>query len=81
MKEVKPTSLLKGRIREVEGNPDFSNKDFGASQPHMVAEINSGVMSTLNQVELQPEIVNPSQSGGQLNLLSQVCFVYFPRWL
>ncbi|GMP24044.1 hypothetical protein CsSME_00001441 [Camellia sinensis var. sinensis] len=57
MKEVKPTSLLKDRVREVEGNPDFSNKDIGASQPQLV--------------ELQPEISNSSQSGGQLNLLSQ----------
>ncbi|CAL5366920.1 unnamed protein product [Camellia sinensis] len=71
MKEVKPTSLLKDRVREVEGNPDFSNKDIGASQPQLVTEINTGIMCTLNQVELQPEISNSSQSGGQLNLLSQ----------
>ncbi|KAK9292677.1 hypothetical protein L1049_020655 [Liquidambar formosana] len=71
MKEVKPTSLLKERVREVEGNPDFSNKDIGASQPQMVTEINSGIMSTLNQVELQSEIVNSSHPGGHLNVLSQ----------
>ncbi|KAI8026094.1 hypothetical protein LOK49_LG02G03654 [Camellia lanceoleosa] len=64
MKEVKPTSLLKNRVREVEGNPDFSNKDIGASQPQLVTEINTGIMCTLNQVELQPEISNSSQSGG-----------------
>ncbi|KAA8539793.1 hypothetical protein F0562_026485 [Nyssa sinensis] len=71
MKEVKPTSLLKDRVREVDGNPDFSNKDIGASQPQMVTEINAGIMSTLNQVELQPEIVNSSHPGGHLNILSQ----------
>ncbi|CAK9867154.1 unnamed protein product [Sphagnum jensenii] len=27
MKDVKPTQLLRGRTREIEGNPDFSNKD------------------------------------------------------
>ncbi|KAK6936303.1 CCR4-NOT transcription complex subunit 1, HEAT repeat [Dillenia turbinata] len=70
MKEVKPTSLLKDRVREVEGNPDFSNKDV-ASQPQMVSEINSGIMSTLNQVELQPDIISSSHPGGHLNVLSQ----------
>ncbi|KAI8032556.1 CCR4-NOT transcription complex subunit 1 [Camellia lanceoleosa] len=49
MKEVKPTSLLKDRVREVEGNLDFSNKDIGASQPQLVTEINTGIMCTLNQ--------------------------------
>lgn len=28
MKEVQPTQLLVGRQREIEGNPDFSNKDL-----------------------------------------------------
>ena len=69
MKEVKPTSLLKDRVREVEGNPDFSQKD-----PPLVTEINPGITSMLNPVELQPEIVNSSQPGGHLNLLSQVCY-------
>lgn len=27
MKDVKPTQLLRGRTREIVGNPDFSNKD------------------------------------------------------
>ncbi|XP_059666940.1 uncharacterized protein LOC132312554 isoform X2 [Cornus florida] len=71
MKEVKPTSLLKDRVREVEGNPDFSNKDVGASQLQMVTDFNSGIISTLNQVELQPEIVNSSHPGGHMNILSQ----------
>ncbi|XP_010258903.1 PREDICTED: CCR4-NOT transcription complex subunit 1 isoform X3 [Nelumbo nucifera] len=70
MKDVKPTSLLKDRVREVEGNPDFSNKDIGASQAQMVTEVNSGILSTLGQVELQPEVVNPSHPGHS-NVLSQ----------
>lgn len=71
MKEVKPTSLLKDRVREIEGNPDFSNKDVGASQPQMVSDINPGIMSTLSQVELQPDIVNSSHPGGHLNVMTQ----------
>ncbi|KAL5999839.1 hypothetical protein ACLOJK_038126 [Asimina triloba] len=71
MKDVKPTSLLKDRIREVEGNPDFSNKDIGASQPQLIAESNSGIMSALNQVDLQPELANPSHHSGHSNVLSQ----------
>ncbi|KAL3683907.1 hypothetical protein R1sor_001929 [Riccia sorocarpa] len=30
MKDVKPTQLLKGRPRDIEGNPDFSTKDYGS---------------------------------------------------
>ncbi|KAJ4956450.1 hypothetical protein NE237_013233 [Protea cynaroides] len=71
MKDVKPTSLLKDRIREVEGNPDFSTKDIGASQPQMIAEVNSGMISSLNQVELQPEVSVQSHPGGHSNVLSQ----------
>ncbi|KAG9452304.1 hypothetical protein H6P81_005208 [Aristolochia fimbriata] len=39
MKDVKPTSLLKDRAREIEGNPDFSTKD--ATQPQMLTEVDS----------------------------------------
>ncbi|XXG66487.1 hypothetical protein AAC387_Pa06g0046 [Persea americana] len=69
MKDVKPTSLLKDRVREIEGNPDFSNKDISASQTQsqMVAEANSGMLSTLNQVELQSELTNPSLPSGHSN--------------
>ncbi|KAK1261309.1 hypothetical protein QJS04_geneDACA021630 [Acorus gramineus] len=70
MKDVKPTSLLKDRIREVEGNPDFSNKDIAASQPAVVAD-NTGMISTLNQVEIQPEVVSASRPSSHSNLLTQ----------
>ena len=73
MKEVRPTSLLKDRVREVEGNPDFSNQDIGGSQPQVITEIRTGIMSSSNEVGLQHEIVNSSQSLGHLNPLSQVC--------
>lgn len=33
MKDVKPTQLLKGRVRDVESNPDFSNKDYAVQHP------------------------------------------------
>lgn len=75
MKEGKPTSLLKDLVRAVEGNPDFSNKDIGASQPQMGTEVNSGIIPTVNQVDLKPEIVNSSHPGGRLKLIPQVCFV------
>lgn len=76
MKTVKPTSFLKDREREVEGNPDFSNKDVVASQTQTISEINTGIVPALNRVDLPPEIVCSSHPhpGGQLNLLSQVCY-------
>ncbi|XVF22765.1 hypothetical protein REPUB_Repub12eG0199200 [Reevesia pubescens] len=71
MKDITPTSLLKDRKRELEGNPDFSNKDVGASQPQMVAEVKSGIISPLNHVELPLEVASPPNSGGHTHLLSQ----------
>ncbi|GLT84370.1 hypothetical protein SLE2022_026050 [Rubroshorea leprosula] len=71
MKDITPTSLLKDRKREIEGNPDFSNKDVGVSQPQMVAEVKSGIISPLNHVELPLEVANPPNSGGHTHLLSQ----------
>lgn len=73
LKEITPTSLLKDRKREMEGNPDFSNKDIGASQPQIGAEVKSGIISPLNQVELSLDVAPSSNSGGHTHLLSQVC--------
>ncbi|KAM1157156.1 hypothetical protein FF1_027788 [Malus domestica] len=70
LKEITPSSLLKDRNRELEGNPDFSNKDIGSSQPQMVADVKSGMLSPLNQVELPVEVA-PSNSGSHTHLLSQ----------
>uniref|UniRef100_A0A6N2MSE0 CCR4-Not complex component Not1 C-terminal domain-containing protein n=1 Tax=Salix viminalis TaxID=40686 RepID=A0A6N2MSE0_SALVM len=71
MKDIAPTSLLKDRKREIEGNPDFSNKDVGASQPQLVPEVKSGIISPLNHVELPLEVASPPNSSGHAHLLSQ----------
>lgn len=72
LKDVTPTSLLKDRKREIVGNPDFSNKDVGASQSQLVAEIKSGIVAPVNQ-ELPLEVSNTSNSGGHTHLLPKVC--------
>ncbi|KAI3986448.1 hypothetical protein MKX01_037730 [Papaver californicum] len=66
MKDVKPTCLLKDRSREVEGNPDFSNKDVKATLPPIIPEINTPI-----SVEPQPEIANSSHPGGHSNASPQ----------
>ncbi|KAL0425804.1 UNVERIFIED_CONTAM: CCR4-NOT transcription complex subunit [Sesamum radiatum] len=71
LKEVTPTSLLKDRVREVEGNPDFSNKDVGSSQPPIVNEVKSGIISTLNQVEVPLDVAAPPHAGGHSRIVSQ----------
>ena len=81
LKDVTPTSLLKDRARQVEGNPDFSNKDVEVSQQQMVGEVKSGTISTLNQVELLLEVSSASHTGGHSHILSQVCITsVFPNW-
>jgi CCR4-NOT transcription complex subunit 1 len=72
MKDVKPTSLLKDRLREVEGNPDFSNKDVTASQTPVVAEVPSGTIPSLTHME--PEINITSRAMSLPNILNQVGF-------
>lgn len=76
MKDVTPTSLLKDRKREIEGNPDFSNKDVGASQTQMISDIKPGLVPPVNQVELPLEVTNPSNTGAHPHMLSQVCLPY-----
>ncbi|MCL7036133.1 hypothetical protein MKW94_006330, partial [Papaver nudicaule] len=66
MKNVKPTSLLKDRSREVEGNPDFSNKDVTATQAIIIPEASAPI-----RIEPQPEIVNSSHPEGHSNALPQ----------
>ncbi|KAJ1296292.1 hypothetical protein BS78_01G288700 [Paspalum vaginatum] len=70
MKDVKPSSLLKDRIRQVVGNPDFSNKDVSASQTSS-AEHSSSIVPSMNHVELQPEINSTSRTTSLPNMLSQ----------
>ncbi|KAL9175940.1 hypothetical protein ABFS82_02G145600 [Erythranthe guttata] len=71
LKEVKPTSLLKDRVREVEGNPDFSTKDVVSSQPPTINEVKPGIMSTLNQLEAPLDVAAPSHLGGHSRITSQ----------
>ncbi|XP_024989142.1 CCR4-NOT transcription complex subunit 1-like [Cynara cardunculus var. scolymus] len=71
LKAVPPSSLLKGRVRKFEGNPDFSNKDVGSSQQHIVEEVNSTMRSDVNQVELPPEAAVPTYQGGHSHMLYQ----------
>uniref|UniRef100_A0A0D9Z0T8 CCR4-Not complex component Not1 C-terminal domain-containing protein n=1 Tax=Oryza glumipatula TaxID=40148 RepID=A0A0D9Z0T8_9ORYZ len=58
LKDVNLTSLLKDRVCEVEGNPDFSNKDVAASQ----TQISSGISRSTNHVELQSVISSTSHA-------------------
>lgn len=71
LKAITPTSLLKGRVRKFEGSPDFSNKDVGSSEQHIVEEVNSTMRSDVNQVELPPEASGPSYQGGHSHVLYQ----------
>ncbi|VFQ85168.1 unnamed protein product [Cuscuta campestris] len=71
LKNVVPTSLLKDRVREVEGNPDFSIKDVGhSSQRQVVTDAKPGIINTLNQVELPTE-VNSSHPSGHSRIITQ----------
>ncbi|CAN0921789.1 CCR4-NOT transcription complex subunit 1 [Linum grandiflorum] len=71
MKDITPTSLLKDRKRETEGNPDFSNKDVGPSQLQAVQEIKSGIIPPMNPGELPVEVTSPPNSGGRTTVPSQ----------
>ncbi|KAM7476295.1 hypothetical protein LguiB_023538 [Lonicera macranthoides] len=72
MKDVTPTSLLKDRVREVEGNPDFSTKDVVSSQSQMVSEVKSGgIVSTINQVDLPLDVATPSLPSSHSRILAQ----------
>ncbi|KAK1408886.1 hypothetical protein QVD17_41009 [Tagetes erecta] len=71
LKEVTPSSLLMDKVREIEGNPDFSNKDVGSVQQPMTGEVKSNMISTLNQVELPVEVGSSSHLGGHSRILSQ----------
>jgi CCR4-NOT transcription complex subunit 1 len=75
MKDVKPSSFLKDRIRQIEGNPDFSNKDASASQTPVGAEVSSGTIPAKNLVEVQPELSSTSRATSLPNMLNQVDIV------
>lgn len=74
IKSVKPTSLLKNRNREIDGNPDFRNKDVGMAQgsrPQMIDEFKSENISPQNHVEL-PTNAGIHYAGVHSKLLPQV---------
>ncbi|XP_047937913.1 CCR4-NOT transcription complex subunit 1 isoform X1 [Salvia hispanica] len=71
LKDVTPTSLLKEKVREVEGNPDFSNKDVGSSQPPIMNEVKPGIISTLNHVEMPLDVAASPLPGGHSRIMSQ----------
>ncbi|XP_071726639.1 uncharacterized protein [Rutidosis leptorrhynchoides] len=71
LKVVNPSSLLKDRVREVEGNPDFSTKDVGLVQQPVPQEVKPNMVSSLNQVELPVEVGNSSHTGGHSRILPQ----------
>ncbi|ESQ36840.1 hypothetical protein EUTSA_v10006521mg [Eutrema salsugineum] len=72
LKEVAPTSLLKDRKREIDGNPDFSNKDLGVthiSQPQMIPEPKT--ISPLKQIDLPLDVANSPNTDAPSKLLPQ----------
>ncbi|KAL5134610.1 CCR4-NOT transcription complex subunit 1 [Glycine soja] len=71
MMDVTPTSLLlKDRKREMEGNPDFSNKDVGASSK-MIIDLKCGPVPPVNEAELPLVVTNPSNTGAHPHVVSQ----------
>lgn len=75
MKDITPTSLLKDRRREIEGNPDFSNKDV-VPQSQVVAEVKSAVISPPN--DFVPDIVNPVSHSHINHVCVHSVFNFFP---
>ncbi|KAF2537557.1 hypothetical protein F2Q68_00018501 [Brassica cretica] len=67
---------IENRKREIDGNPDFRNKDFGVaqgSQPQMIDEFKSENISPQNHVEL------PTNAGVHSKLLPQATML-FAEW-
>lgn len=79
MKEVKPSKLLEGLEREIDGNPDFSNKEAVFSQspsPAPSATIESAqsaaVPSLPQQLDIPPELPVVAQPALSTSLSSSV---------
>ena len=80
MKEVKPSKLLENRVRELEGNPDFSNKEPIHAQPAQVASESTTpyvavVPSLPQQLDLLLDIPagNNSATTMTTSAIAQVC--------
>ncbi|KAK1364557.1 CCR4-NOT transcription complex subunit 1 [Heracleum sosnowskyi] len=72
MKDVTPSSLLKDRAKEIEGNTDFSNKDVATSQTSIVSDVKPGIVSTLNQVEVPHDVASSSHTTVSSHISSQL---------
>ncbi|XP_047948828.1 CCR4-NOT transcription complex subunit 1-like [Salvia hispanica] len=70
-RNVTPTYLLKDIVREVEGNPDFLNKDVGSSQPPRMNEVKSGIISKINQVEIPLDVAASPHPAGHSCIMPQ----------
>ena len=83
MKEVKPSKLLEGLERELEGNPDFSNRDPIFSQsPSPAPSANEfaqsvPIPSLPQQLDIPTELPIVTQSATSLSssVIAQVCLV------
>jgi len=83
MKELKPSKLLEGLERELEGNPDFSNKDPVFSQSPSPAPPASDsaqsvpVPSLPQQLDIPPELPIVTQPPTTLSssVITQVCLL------
>ncbi|CAI9101327.1 OLC1v1038621C1 [Oldenlandia corymbosa var. corymbosa] len=67
LKDVPPTSLLKARVREVEGNPDFSIKDAASSQ-QIGGEVK---VPPINKVDLPPDVPGQVHPAAHPRVLTQ----------
>lgn len=79
MKEVKPSKLLEGLEREIDGNPDFSNKEAVFSQspspaPSATTESAQSVAvpSLPQQLDIPPELPVVAQPALSTSLSSSV---------
>lgn len=84
MREVKHSKLLEGLEREVEGNPDFSNKDpiFSQSPSPALSASSSAptvpVPSLPQQLDMPPELPSVIQPATSLtsSVIAQVCLLW-----
>lgn len=60
------------RVREVEGNPDFSNKDIGPSHQPTVNDVKPAILSARNQVEQPLDAVPPPHAVGHPRIIPPV---------
>ncbi|XP_021748044.1 CCR4-NOT transcription complex subunit 1-like isoform X1 [Chenopodium quinoa] len=79
IKEVTPTSLLRDRVRVVEGNPDFSNKEFVAPQQPISSEDQVAIPEPMEPppkpqlpVPISPYVPAEDDKGGSMGFSDQL---------